>query len=89
MWDVENPERISLPSPNINEVYEVQCIAAVSDRIWVGAGPSIFFLDVELPASREVELLLLLLVCCGVLARLWFISCRMLMVGIHNYRRDM
>ncbi len=55
MWDVDNPERISLPSPNPNEVCEVQCMAGVGDRIWVGAGPSIFFLDAEAPASREVS----------------------------------
>ncbi len=90
MLDVDSPERISLPSPNVNEVYEVQCIAAVSDRIWV-AGPSIFFLDAELPAYREVSLeysvvlvLLLVLVCCLVAVRTEECYCLMHLHSPHS-----
>lgn len=54
MWDIDNPERITLPCANPNERHDVKCIAAVGDRIWVGAGPSIFFLNAEMPSIREV-----------------------------------
>lgn len=53
-WDVENPEKIALPSPDPGEYVDVKCIAEVGDRIWVGAGPSIFLLDAE-THSREVQ----------------------------------
>ena len=54
MWDIDNPERITLPCANPNEHHDIRCIACVGDRIWVGAGPSIFFLNAENPAMREV-----------------------------------
>ncbi len=54
MWDIENPERISLPNPIPDEYHDVRTIACVADRIWVGAGPSIFFLNAEDPIMREV-----------------------------------
>ncbi len=52
-WDIDNPEKILLPSSDPNEYYDVKCMAGVGDRIWVGVGPSIFFLDAE-THSREV-----------------------------------
>ena len=53
-WDIENPEKIMLPSSDPNEYFDVKCMAGVEDRIWVGAGPSIFLLDAE-THSREVH----------------------------------
>ena len=45
-WDIHNPARVTLPSSNAAHCYDVKCIAAVgNNEIWVGAGPSIFFLD--------------------------------------------
>ena len=45
-WDIQNPARVTLPSSNAAVCYDVKCIAAVgNNEIWVGAGPSIFFLD--------------------------------------------
>lgn len=46
-WDIENPERITLPSSDPSEYYDVKCLVGVGDRLWVGTGPSIFFLDTE------------------------------------------
>ena len=46
-WDLKNPQEISLPSHNPEVQNDVHCIAAVKDRVWVGAGPSIFFLSAE------------------------------------------
>ena len=46
-WDLENPLIITLPSHNPKVQNDVRCIAAVKDRVWVGAGPSIFFLSAE------------------------------------------
>lgn len=54
VWDIDNPERITLPCANPNERHDIKCIAAVEGRIWVGAGPSIFFLNAEMPSIREV-----------------------------------
>lgn len=54
VWDIDNPETITLPCANPNEQHEVKCIACVEDRIWVGAGPSIFLLNAEHPEIREV-----------------------------------
>ena len=53
-WDTENPERISLPTYDPSENFDVKCIAGVGDKVWVGAGPSIFVLDGE-TLSREVS----------------------------------
>ena len=52
-WDIENPEVVNLPSSNPEVQNDVRCIAAVKDRVWVGAGPSIFFLSAE-NLQREV-----------------------------------
>ena len=52
-WDLENPLIITLPSHNPEVQNDVRCIAAVKDRVWVGAGPSIFFLSAE-NLQREV-----------------------------------
>ena len=46
-WDLKNPQIISLSSHNPEVQNDVHCIAAVKDRVWVGAGPSIFFLSAE------------------------------------------
>lgn len=46
-WDLKNPQEISLPSHNPEVQNDVRCIAAVRDRVWVGAGPSMFFLSAE------------------------------------------
>lgn len=53
-WDVENPEEISLPCLEPSDHDEVKCIAQVGDRIWVGVGSRIFFLNADNPSSREV-----------------------------------
>jgi hypothetical protein len=48
-WDIQNPTRLSLPSELIscdtNVCYDVKCIALVGNELWVGAGPSVFFVD--------------------------------------------
>ena len=45
-WDIQNPAKVTLPSSNAAFCYDVKCIAAIgNNEIWVGAGPSIFFLD--------------------------------------------
>ena len=53
-WDIENPEIVSLPSFDPNIQNDVRCIAGVKDRVWIGAGPSIFFLSAE-NLQREVR----------------------------------
>lgn len=56
-WDIQNPDRIILPNPNLAISQDVKCIAAVgNNEIWVGAGSSIFFLD-EQTLERRVSLL--------------------------------
>ena len=62
MWDIDNPDEITLPSFNPNEVSDVRCITCVKDRLWVGAGQSIFFLNAENPNIREVRQVIRLLV---------------------------
>ena len=52
-WDIENPERITLPTYDPSENFDVKCIAAVGNQVWIGAGPSIFILDGE-TLNREV-----------------------------------
>ena len=54
-WDIHNPEKVTLPSYNATFCYDVKCITAVgNNEIWVGAGPSIFFLD-EQTLDRRVS----------------------------------
>ena len=54
-WDIQNPTKLSLPSSNATVCYDVKCIAAVgNNEIWVGVGPSIFFLD-EQTLERRVS----------------------------------
>ena len=54
-WDIHNPEKVTLPSYNATFCYDVKCITAVgNNEIWVGAGPSIFFLD-EQTLERRVS----------------------------------
>ena len=55
VWDIQNPERVTLPSCNAAICYDVKCIVAIgNNEIWVGAGPSIFFLD-EQSLERRVS----------------------------------
>ena len=55
VWDIDNPEKITLPCANPNEQHDIMCMTCVEDRIWVGTGPSIFFLNAEHPSMREVS----------------------------------
>ena len=45
-WDIQNPTKLTLPSCDANN-YDVKCIASVGSELWIGAGPSVFFLDEE------------------------------------------
>ena len=53
-WDIQNPTKLSLPSYDATVCYDVKCIASVGSELWVGAGPSIFFLD-EQSLERRVR----------------------------------
>ena len=46
--------KVSLPSADPNEYHDVKCIAEVGNRLWIGAGPSIFLLD-EQTLERQVH----------------------------------
>lgn len=46
-WDIQNPTNLALPSCDANICYDVKCIASVGSELWIGAGPSVFFLDEE------------------------------------------
>lgn len=70
-WDTENPEQISLPTYDPSENFDVKCIAGVGDKVWVGAGPSIFILDGE-TLSREVSWHLAADVRADTMCRIWY-----------------
>ena len=59
VWDIDNPDEITLSTFSPDEV-DVHCMTHVKDRLWVGAGESIFFLNAENPSISEVSLISLL-----------------------------
>lgn len=64
-WDIQNPAKLNLPSSNAAVCYDVRCIAAVgNNEIWIGAGPSIFFLD-ETTLERCVSVYLQEFIMCS------------------------
>ena len=55
IWNIDNPDIISLPSANPDETHAIKFISCINDRIWVGCGPSIIFLNTKDPSIHEVR----------------------------------
>lgn len=59
IWDIMNPELICVPTENPNITHPVRCMTLVKNRLWLGMGPFLAFLEVD-SLIREVMIVLVL-----------------------------
>ena len=47
IWDVLNPELITVPTPDPNITHPICCLVLVKNRLWIGTGPFLAFMEMD------------------------------------------
>lgn len=55
IWDILNPELITVPTPDPDVTHPIRCLVLVRNRLWVGTGPFLAFLEMD-SLSHEVRI---------------------------------
>ena len=64
-WDILNPELITVPNPGPDMTHPIRCLTLVKNRLWIGTGPFLAFVEMD-SLVREVWIVMgCKLVVCG------------------------
>ena len=47
IWDILNPELITVPTPDPDITHPIRCLTLVNNRLWIGTGPFLAFLEMD------------------------------------------